>query len=119
MTTRAVMFDYFGTLTPTIVEMATDTERTAVGVALRVAPAALEAQWAASSVARWTGRTGDLTATLRAMAIAAGGDPTEDGVAEAARIRSAAYRRAATPRTDAPAVLRALKADGLRGGRDQ
>ncbi|HEY0804812.1 MAG TPA: HAD family hydrolase [Pseudonocardiaceae bacterium] len=114
MTTRAVVFDYFGTLTPSIIAMTTDTERTAVGVALGVDPAALEAQWGTSYVARSTGRTGDLTATLRAMAIAVGGDPTEAGLAEAVRIRSAAYRRAARPRPEAADVLRALKADGLR-----
>jgi putative hydrolase of the HAD superfamily len=114
MTTRAVVFDYFGTLTPTIIEMATDDERTAVGVALGVDPDALEAQWGASFVARSTGRTGDLAATLRMLAIAAGATPTDDGLAEAVRIRSAAYRRAAAPRPEAVDVLEALEADGLK-----
>lgn len=112
--TKAVVFDYFGTLTPTIVTMTTDVERTAVGVALGVDPVALEAQWGTSYVARSTGQTGDLTTTLRAMAIALGGEPTREGLAEAVRIRSVAYRRAASPRPDAVDVLRALKADGLR-----
>ena len=112
-TIRAVVFDYFGTLTPSIIEMTTDAERTALGTALGVDPYELKAQWAASYVARSTGQTGDLTATLRAMAIAVGGAPTEDGLAEAARIRSAVYRRSATPRPEAVDVLRSLKADGL------
>src|SRR5260370_29252637 len=94
--------------------MTNDTARTAVGVALGVDRAVLEAQWGNSYVARSTGRTGDLIATLRTMAIAVGGEPTEAGLAEAVRIRSAAYRRAAQPRPEAADVLRALKADGLR-----
>jgi putative hydrolase of the HAD superfamily len=108
------VFDYFGTLTPTIVEMTTAAERIALGGALGVDPAEFKAQWGASFVARSTGRTGDLTATLRAMAIASGGAPTEDGLAEAVRIRSAVYRRAATPRPEAVDVLGSLKAGGLR-----
>jgi len=114
MTTRAVVFDYFGTLTRTIIAMTTDTERDAVGAALGVDPVALEDQWRASYLARSTGRTGDLTATMRAMAKAVGGDPTDAGLAEAVRVRRTAYLRAAQPRPDAVDVLRSLKADGLR-----
>lgn len=114
MTTRAVVFDYFGTLTPTIVAMTRDDERRAIGAALGVDPDALEAQWGASFPARSTGRTGDLAATLRSLAVAVGGEPTEDGLAEAVRIRGGAYRRAAVPRPEAPDVLAALRRDGLR-----
>jgi putative hydrolase of the HAD superfamily len=114
MTTRAVVFDYFGTLTRTIIAMTTDTERDAVGVALGVDPVALEAQWGNSYVARSTGRTGDLTETMRAMAKAVGGDPTDAGLAEAVRLRRTAYARAAQPRPDTVDVLRSLQADGLR-----
>ncbi|HEX4701518.1 MAG TPA: HAD family hydrolase [Pseudonocardiaceae bacterium] len=114
MNTRAVVFDYFGTLNPTIVMMVTDAERRAVGVALGVDPDELEAQWRATFVARSTGRTGDLTATLRTLATRAGGAPTDAGLAEAARIRAAAYRRSAQPRPDTVAVLEALRDKGLR-----
>lgn len=114
MTTRAVVFDYFGTLTNSIVTMTTDAERDAIGIALGVDPIALESQWRTSYVARSTGQTGDLTATMRAMAQAVGGDPTEAGLVEAVRLRQIAYLRSAQPRPDAVDVLRALKADGLR-----
>jgi len=114
MTTRAVVFDYFGTLTRTIIAMTTDTERDALGAALGVDPIAFEDQWRTSYAARSTGRTGDLAATLRAMAKAVGGDPTDAGVAEAVRLRRTAYLRAAQPRPDAVDILRSLKADGLR-----
>ena len=113
MTILSVIFDYFGTLTPTIIEMATDPERVAIGTALDVDPAALEEQWAASFVARATGRTGDLRATLRLLATNLGATPTDAGLAEAVRIRSAAYRRAAMPRPETVDVLKALKADGF------
>jgi len=114
LTIRAVIFDYFGTLTPTIIEMATDPERAAIGTALGVDPVALEAQWGASFVARSIGQTGDLRATLRLLATNLGVTPTEAGLAEAVRIRSAAYLRAALPRPEAPDVLKALRADGFR-----
>jgi putative hydrolase of the HAD superfamily len=114
LTIRAVIFDYFGTLTPTIIHMATDSERAAIGTALGVDPAALEAQWAASFVARCTGKTGDLRATLRTLATNLGITPTDAGLAEAVRIRSGAYRRTALPRPEAVDVLTALKADGFR-----
>jgi putative hydrolase of the HAD superfamily len=113
MTVRAVVFDYFGTLTPTIIEMTTDPERAALGKALGVDPAALKAQWAASFAARSTGQTGDLRATLRLLATNLGGTPTDAGIAEAVRIRSAVYRRAARPRPEAADVLTALKAAGF------
>jgi putative hydrolase of the HAD superfamily len=114
MTTRAVVFDFFGTLTPTIITMVTDAERTAVGTALGVDPDELEAQWQATFVARSTGGTGDLTATLRLLATRIGGTPTDAELAEAARIRTAAYRRSARPRPDTIEVLDTLRAKGLR-----
>src|SRR5262249_44340702 len=100
MTINAVVFDYFGTLTPSVLKMITDAEHNALGAALGVDPDALEAQWRASFVARSTGRTGDLTTTLRMLATELGGTPTDAGLAEAARIRAAAYRRSAEPRPD-------------------
>jgi putative hydrolase of the HAD superfamily len=111
---RAVLFDYFGTLTPSVLAMTSADEQRALGVALGVDPVALEAGWGTSYVERSTGRTGDLRATLRLLATRLGGDPTDAGLAEAVAIRDTAYRRSAWPRAEAPQVLGLLKARGLR-----
>lgn len=112
--TRAVVFDYFGTLTPTILAMTTTEEQAALGRALKVDPDAFEDQWRASFADRATGRTGDSTATLRLMAEAVGGTPGEAELVEAKRIRSTAFRRSAQPRPDAVDVLARLRAGGLK-----
>jgi putative hydrolase of the HAD superfamily len=114
MTVRAVVFDYFGTLTPTVLAMITGEEQAALGHALGVDPDQLEAAWRATFVERSTGRTGDLRATLRTLAERLGGSPGEAGLAEAVRIRALAYRRSARPRPDAVDVLGALRTRGLR-----
>jgi putative hydrolase of the HAD superfamily len=65
---RAVLFDYFGTLTPSMLNMTTQDQRQALGTALGVDADALEAAWSTSYVERSTGKTGDLLATLRLLA---------------------------------------------------
>jgi putative hydrolase of the HAD superfamily len=114
MTVRAVLFDYFGTLTPTVLAMVTAEEQAALGAALGVDPDRLEAAWRTSFVERSTGRTGDLRATLGMLAERVGGAPSEAGLTEAVRIRASAYRRSAWPRPDAPHVLGTLRSRGLR-----
>lgn len=111
---RAVVFDYFGTLTPSVIDIVDAAEQRALGAALGVDPDALETEWRESFVARSTGRTGDLRATLLLLATRVGGAPTEAGLAEAADIRARAYRRSAVPRTETPEVLDTLRANGLR-----
>lgn len=114
MTVRAIVFDYFGTLTPTIKNMTMDDERLALGAALGVDPQALKEAWEKSFVERSTGRTGDLRATMRLLARRVGGEPTESGIDEAITIRIGAYTRSATPRTDTVPVLTALRDRGFR-----
>ncbi|HVV22300.1 MAG TPA: HAD family hydrolase [Pseudonocardiaceae bacterium] len=114
MSVRAVVFDYFGTLTPTVVTMITAEEQAALGAALGVDPQVFEEAWRASFVERSTGRTGDMVATLRLLCERVGVAPSEDGLAEAARIRAGAYRRSATPRAETVDVLRELRRRGLR-----
>jgi putative hydrolase of the HAD superfamily len=114
MTVRAVVFDYFGTLTPSVINLITPHEQQALGAALGVDPDALEAAWSASFVERSTGRLGDIRETMRTMARGLGGDPTDAGVTEAAGIRAAAYRRSAIPRPDVVDVLGTLKRLGFK-----
>jgi putative hydrolase of the HAD superfamily len=114
-TVRAVLFDYFGTLTPSMpLTMVTKDQRQALGTILGVDVDALDAAWRASYPERSTGRTGDLRATLRKLTTELGGKPTDAGLAEAAEIRMAAYRLSARPRPEAPQVLGTLRARGLR-----
>lgn len=114
MTVRAVVFDYFGTLTPSVLTIITAAEQQALGTALGLDPDALDAAWHSSFVERSTGKLGDIEDTMRTLAAGLGGTPTDAGVAEAARIRATAYRRSAVPRTDTVAVLTALRARGLK-----
>jgi putative hydrolase of the HAD superfamily len=114
MTVRAVVFDYFGTLTPTVLAITTPEEQSTLGSLLGVDPAELEATWQGMFVERSTGRSGDLPTTLRTAAHRLGGTPTDAELAEAARIRTAAYRRSAIPRRDAVEVLSSLRQRGLR-----
>lgn len=113
MTVRAVLFDYFGTLTPTVLKMISAEEQQALGDALGVDADKLEDAWGASFVARSTGKTGDLRATMRMLAEQLGGSPTEAGLTEATELRAMAYRRSAAPRPEAVDVLGALRARGL------
>jgi putative hydrolase of the HAD superfamily len=114
MTVRAVVFDYFGTLTPSVLAITTPEEQATLGALLGVDPGELETAWQGMFMERSTGRSGDLPTTLRTVAGRIGGTPSDENVAEAARIRTAAYRRSAVPRRDAVEVLSALRERGLR-----
>lgn len=111
---KAVLFDYFGTLTPSLAEITSPAERIAMGEVLGVDPTVLHEAWAASFEDRSTGRTGDVQATLRMLARATGADPTDEQVAAAAEIRMTAYRRTSLPRPETVGVLKELRARGLR-----
>jgi putative hydrolase of the HAD superfamily len=111
---RAVVFDYFGTLTPTILTMVTAEEQAGVGQALGVDPSALEQLWRASFADRATGRTGGPRATLRMLATRLADEPGKAGLDTAVRLRGAAFLRSAQPRPEAVDVLARLRADGLR-----
>lgn len=114
MSERAVLFDYFGTLTPTVLSMISEDEQRDLAGSLNVDGAEFEDAWRSSFVERSTGRTGDLAATIRLLVERVGGTPTDEGIANATRIRATAYRRSATPRPEAVDVLRELRERGLR-----
>ncbi|HEX3649429.1 MAG TPA: HAD family hydrolase [Pseudonocardiaceae bacterium] len=111
---RAVVFDYFGTLTPSMAKIITPDERVAMATVLGVDAGELDLAWEQSFVDRFTGRTGDLQATLRLMAGRLGGEPTAADIAEAAGIRTLAYRRSAQPRPETLTVLDTLRERGFR-----
>ncbi|HEY1571618.1 MAG TPA: HAD family hydrolase [Pseudonocardiaceae bacterium] len=114
LSNRAVVFDYFGTLTPSMAKIITPDSRLAMAAALGVDADELDLAWEQSFEDRFTGATGDLTATLTLMARRLGGDPTAADIAEAAAIRTTAYRRSAQPRPETVGVLDTLRERGFR-----
>ena len=110
----AVVFDMYGTLTPSWPKEVWDTQKRACAAALDLP----EEDWLAALDASWderlTGVLGSLTETFRVVATRAGRVPTDEQLAEAVALRYAAYRDAQELRPDALATLRALRADGYK-----
>ena len=116
MSQRAVVFDYFGTLTPTLARVASAVDQPEIAAILRVDRDALRDWWAGSYPDRSIGRTGDGIATMRLLANTLGGDDSDEAVRAAQRIRLATYATMARPRANAVEVLTALRGKGLRVG---
>jgi putative hydrolase of the HAD superfamily len=113
---RAVVFDFFGTLTPTVLAMATEQERASIGRLLGVDMAEMEHAWQAAYDERATGRVGGIRDMMAFLCDQLGATPSEADLDKAAEIRLTAYRRTTTVRTDAVDVLTALHAESLRIG---
>jgi putative hydrolase of the HAD superfamily len=110
---RAVLFDLFNTLVPG----GTDAQRRAVtgamGAALGVDPDAYARAFHGSWPERFVGGLGDLTGTVRAIAMRVGGAPSEAQVASAADLRRAMTGGlVARVSPETLAVLDKLRADG-------
>ncbi len=116
MTVRAVVFDYFGTLTPTLARVASAVDQPEIAAILRVERDALKDWWTSSYPDRSTGRTGNGVDTMRLLARTLGGDDSDDAVHAAQRLRRGTYVRMAQPRANAAEVLTTLRAKGLRIG---
>ena len=112
----AVVFDMYGTLTPSWPKSVWDDQKRACAAPLAIDPeewiVALDASWHE----RLTGSFGDLTETFRAVVTRTGRTPTDEQLAEAVALRYAAYRSAQQLRPDATDTLRALRADGFKIG---
>lgn len=113
MTIRAIVFDYFGTLTPTVTAMASEQERAAIERLLGVDRDELERAWGEVYDERATGRMGGIRAALGVLADRLGAQPEPSALDEAAEIRMTAYRRTARPRDGAVDVLAALRRAGF------
>lgn len=112
----AVVFDMYGTLTPSWPKSVWDDQKRACAAPLGIA----EQDWITALDASWherlTGAFGDQTETFRVVANRAGYTPTEEQLAESVLLRYAAYRRTQTLRPDAIDTLRGLRAGGFRIG---
>jgi putative hydrolase of the HAD superfamily len=112
----AVVFDFYGTLTPGRRLADQLAARRAQAEALGIDPAAFDAELTATIDARFRGAGGDVAGSLRWVAERLGATPTAEAVQRAAVIRLASERRFGTPRPEAAAVLRELHERGLRIG---
>lgn len=113
---RAVVFDFFGTLT----YGAPAAERRAgahrVGSVLGVDPERFEVAMRASWAQRCTGAFGDLADTLAAIARRVGGSPMPEQLARACAMRRELERAYVRLRPEAVGVVRALRERGMRTG---
>lgn len=110
----AVIFDMYGTLTPSRPQAYWDAQKAVcaepLGIPAEAWVAALDATW----TERLVGGLGSVHETFRKVAADLGFSPSEEQLAAAVAARLAAYRDVAELRPDALPTLRALRADGLK-----
>jgi putative hydrolase of the HAD superfamily len=116
VTIRAVVFDYFGTLTPTLARVASSVDQPQIAKILGVDRDAVNDWWGRTYPDRSTGRTGTGLDTMRLLARTLGGNDSDEAVRAAQAIRLATYAEMARPRGNAVDALKALRAKGLRIG---
>jgi putative hydrolase of the HAD superfamily len=116
MSFEAVIFDFYGTLTPMTAEPVWKdlTARTAgpLGIDPEQWRRALDDSYAERS----TGALGDMPATFRELARRLGAEPDDDAIAAACAARRAGQREMLVFRPDALDVVAALRARQLRVG---
>ncbi|MGW4943506.1 HAD family hydrolase [Actinoplanes sp. NPDC004185] len=113
---KAVVFDFFGTLTDPSAEAGRLASFTATAAALGVPADAFRTTMAATFRERATGAFGDTRATLRAVALRCGVDPAPDALDAATAVQLAGAATVRTPRPGGLAVLATLRERGLRLG---
>ena len=105
----AVIFDMYGTLTPSWPKSVWDAQKRACAAPLGIP----EDEWIAALDASWgerlSGAFGSLAETFRVVATRAGRVSTDEQLAEAVALRYASYRAAQQLRPDALATLRTLR----------
>ncbi|WP_326558799.1 HAD family hydrolase [Micromonospora sp. NBC_01796] len=111
---RAVVFDFFGTLT----DPAAESERRAAfgdtAAALGVPAEVFWARMGSTFTARATGRYGGTAATLRAIARECGADPDDNQLDLAVRVQHDGAGRVRRPRTGVLDLLGELRIRGFR-----
>ncbi|MFF5077730.1 HAD family hydrolase [Actinoplanes sp. NPDC000266] len=111
---RAIVFDFFGTLTDPSAETTRRTAFAATAAALGVPAAAFWTAMSTSFTERATGAHGDTRATLREMARRCGATPTEDQLQAAVRLQHTGAEQARRPRPGALSLLDDLRRAGFR-----
>jgi putative hydrolase of the HAD superfamily len=113
---RAIIFDFFGTLTDPSAETLRRETFTATAEALGVQQDRFWAAMSGSFPERIIGAYGGTRATLLAMARLCGTEPDEDCLDRAVAAHRKGAERVRTPRPESLAVLDRLRADGYRLG---
>jgi len=109
VTVAAVVFDFYGTLTPGRALVDQLAARREQALALGLDPAAFDAELTATVDARFRGAGDDIAGSLRWVARRLGTTPADDAVRRAAELRLASETRFGTPRPEAVDVLRRLR----------
>ncbi|HEY3735841.1 MAG TPA: HAD-IA family hydrolase [Jatrophihabitans sp.] len=112
----AVLFDFFGTLSPQRTTGEQLAARTRQAIALGVDPLAFDAELTATFDERFRGAGGDVAGSLAFVAARMGHVPTAEQLAAAVAVRLADEREFSEPRTEAVAVLAKLRRRGLSIG---
>jgi putative hydrolase of the HAD superfamily len=110
---EAVVFDLFGTLVPEFSREEFGGRMREMARALGIGTDDLLAQWDATSVERQTGRFESIEDNLRAICERLGVAAPREGIAEAAAIRAAMYRRLFRPLPGALETLAGVRRAGL------
>ncbi|GIF24422.1 putative hydrolase of the HAD superfamily [Actinoplanes tereljensis] len=113
---RAIVFDFFGTLTDPAAEAGRRESFTATAAALAIPADRFWQAMGASFPDRITGRYGDTRATLRRIATECGADPDEADLDAAVSAQLAGGVRVRPPRAGVLDLLDRLRADGYRLG---
>lgn len=111
---RAIVFDFFGTLTDPSAEAERRPAMARTAEALGVPPDAFWDVMSASFGERVVGTIGDTPATLREMARRCGARPSDETLAAALRVHRAGAERTRRPRARGLETLEELRARGFR-----
>lgn len=112
----AVVFDFFGTLTPVSPDEVWADNARRLAAALGVPADAFRAVLDESFPERITGGLGDVPQTLRVLAGRLGARPSDDQLAEASRLRREIQESMFLLRPETLPVIRQLRAAGLKIG---
>jgi putative hydrolase of the HAD superfamily len=112
----AVVFDFFGTLTPVSPDQVWAGNASKIAAALGVPADALRTVLDESFPERITGALGDVRQTLRVLADRLGARPSDDQLAEASEVRREIQESMFALRPEALPVIRSLRAAGLKIG---
>ena len=112
----AVVFDFFGTLTPVSPDQVWASNARRLAAALGVPADALVTALDESFPERITGALGNVRETLQVLAGRLGAQPSSDQLAEASRVRREVQESMFELRPEALPVIRQLRAAGLKVG---
>lgn len=113
---KGILFDLFGTIVDNFRNSDIDVLYRQMGSALGVEPDAMRDLWKSTFKERTAGAWPDLPTTLRAISTRIGGNPSDEQIEKARRIRFEFSIKTLVPRHDAVATITELKRRGYITG---